>query len=70
MIDANYLDGVGGGFRMLGAEEYEACAPSLSPGRLPVVALTRHATLEPLLRSRCPAGLRPLNCRFTSGRRM
>jgi hypothetical protein len=42
VIDAAYLDAVAGGFRQLGADEFEACAPSLSPGLLPVVALSRH----------------------------
>jgi hypothetical protein len=42
VIDADYLDTVAGGFQALGAAEYEASAPSLAPGRLPVMALTRH----------------------------
>jgi hypothetical protein len=42
VIDATYLDAVAAGFQALGADEYEACVASLSPGRLPVVALTRH----------------------------
>jgi gamma-glutamylcyclotransferase (GGCT)/AIG2-like uncharacterized protein YtfP len=42
VIDGGYLDAVAAGFQALGAEEYEACAASLLPGRLPVMALTRH----------------------------
>jgi hypothetical protein len=42
VIDARYLDAVAAGFRALGPGEWEACAPSLSPGALPVLALTRH----------------------------
>jgi hypothetical protein len=42
VIDAGYLDAVVGGFRALGSREYEACASSLAPGALPVLALTRH----------------------------
>ena len=42
VIDAGYLDAVAGGFRALGGGEYEACAPSLAPGAIPVVSLTRH----------------------------
>jgi hypothetical protein len=42
VIDAGYMDAVAGGFRALGAGEWEACAASLSPGALPVLALTRH----------------------------
>jgi hypothetical protein len=42
VIDAGYLDAVAAGFRALGPDECEACAPSLSPGPLPVLALTRH----------------------------
>jgi Gamma-glutamyl cyclotransferase, AIG2-like len=42
VIDAGYLSAVTDGFRALGAGEWEACAPSLGPGSLPVLALTRH----------------------------
>jgi hypothetical protein len=42
VVDATYLDAVAGGFRALGPREWAACAPSLAPGVLPVVALTRH----------------------------
>jgi gamma-glutamylcyclotransferase (GGCT)/AIG2-like uncharacterized protein YtfP len=42
VIDAGYLDAVAGGLQALGVGEYEAGAVSLSPGLLPVVALTRH----------------------------
>lgn len=41
VIDANYLGLVRGAFQLLGAAEYEACAPSLAPGDLRVVDLTR-----------------------------
>ena len=42
VIDAGYLNAIAGGFRKLGADEWELCAPSLAPGSVPVVALTRH----------------------------
>jgi hypothetical protein len=42
VIDGRYLEMVADGFRALGAGELERSAPSLSPGLLPVVALTRH----------------------------
>jgi len=42
VIDANYLDGVRDGFALLGEPEHRACAGSLDPGGLPVVALRRH----------------------------
>lgn len=42
VIDARYLETVTDGFAALGAGELERCADSLAPGRLPVVALTRH----------------------------
>jgi Gamma-glutamyl cyclotransferase, AIG2-like len=42
VIDAGYLDTVADGFRALGISAWEACAPSLAPGTIPVVALTRH----------------------------
>lgn len=41
VIDAGYLGLVRNAFRLLGSAEYEACAPSLAPGELPVVDLTR-----------------------------
>ncbi|HEX5194442.1 MAG TPA: gamma-glutamylcyclotransferase family protein [Solirubrobacteraceae bacterium] len=42
VIDAGYLGLVTAGFRALGVAEWDACAPSLTPGALPVLALTRH----------------------------
>jgi len=42
VIDERYLDTVADGFRALGEGELERCAPSLEPGLLAVVALTRH----------------------------
>jgi hypothetical protein len=42
VIDASYLGLVADGFAALGAGELERCAPSLAPGLLPVVPLTRH----------------------------
>jgi gamma-glutamylcyclotransferase (GGCT)/AIG2-like uncharacterized protein YtfP len=42
VIDANYLAAVTRGFRALGVAEWDACAPSLEPDGLPVVALIRH----------------------------
>jgi len=42
VIDARYLDTVADGFRALGEGELKRCAPSLQPGLLPVLALTRH----------------------------
>ena len=42
VIDSRYLETVAAGFSALGQGELERCAPSLSPGPLPVVALTRH----------------------------
>jgi gamma-glutamylcyclotransferase (GGCT)/AIG2-like uncharacterized protein YtfP len=42
VIHAGYLETVTDGFSALGAGELERCADSLSPGLLPVVALTRH----------------------------
>jgi gamma-glutamylcyclotransferase (GGCT)/AIG2-like uncharacterized protein YtfP len=42
VIHAQYLETVAAGFSALGAGELERCADSLAPGRLPVVALTRH----------------------------
>lgn len=41
VIDAGYLRLVESGFRRLGEKEYEACRPSLDPGELPVLELTR-----------------------------
>ena len=41
VIDAGYLDAVSVGFRALGEREWEACAPSLDPGGLPVRELVR-----------------------------
>jgi hypothetical protein len=42
VIDARYLEMVAGGFAALGEGELQRSAPSLAPGLLPVVALTRH----------------------------
>jgi hypothetical protein len=42
VIDAAYLRAVRSGFRALGEEEWEACAPSVAPGALPVIELVRH----------------------------
>lgn len=42
VIDGAYRDAVANGFQALGAGEYERCAPSLTAGTLPVLALTRH----------------------------
>jgi gamma-glutamylcyclotransferase (GGCT)/AIG2-like uncharacterized protein YtfP len=42
VINAGYLETVTDGFAALGAGELDRCADSLAPGRLPVVALTRH----------------------------
>jgi hypothetical protein len=42
VINAGYLETVTDGFAALGAGELEQCADSLAPGRLPIVALTRH----------------------------
>jgi Gamma-glutamyl cyclotransferase, AIG2-like len=42
VIDAAYLELVAAGFAALGAGELQRCAPSLAPGLLPVVPLTRH----------------------------
>jgi gamma-glutamylcyclotransferase (GGCT)/AIG2-like uncharacterized protein YtfP len=42
VIDGRYLEMVADGFAALGSGELERCADSLAPGRLPVVALTRH----------------------------
>jgi hypothetical protein len=42
VIDAGYRNAVQAAFAALGADEYAACAASLSPGGLPVVELTRH----------------------------
>jgi cation transport regulator ChaC len=41
-IDRAYLEGVTSAFKRLGRAEYAACAPSLYPAGLPVVALSRH----------------------------
>ncbi len=41
VIDAQYLGLVRDAFCLLGRAEYELCAPSLDPGGLAVVALTR-----------------------------
>jgi cation transport regulator ChaC len=41
-IDRAYLDAAISAFKRLGRAEYAACAPSLHPGGLPVVALSRH----------------------------
>lgn len=41
VIDAGYLGVVQAAFRRLGHAEYEACAPSLARGGLPVVRLAR-----------------------------
>jgi cation transport regulator ChaC len=42
VIDRSYLDSVMSAFKRLGRAEYAACAPSLDPGGVPVVALSRH----------------------------
>ena len=42
VIDGRYLETVADGFRALGEGELERSAPSLAPGLLPVMALTRH----------------------------
>jgi gamma-glutamylcyclotransferase (GGCT)/AIG2-like uncharacterized protein YtfP len=42
VIDAGYRSAVQAAFAALGAGEYAACATSLAPGELPVVALSRH----------------------------
>lgn len=42
VIDGRYLEMVADGFRALGEEELQRSAPSLAPGLLPVLALTRH----------------------------
>jgi hypothetical protein len=42
VINARYLETVADAFAAFGAGELERCAPSLAPGRLPVVPLTRH----------------------------
>ena len=42
VIDAGYVRTVEAGFAALGAPEHEACRPSLEPGDLPVLELTRH----------------------------
>lgn len=41
VIEAGYLGVVQAAFRRLGHAEYEACAPSLAPGHLPVARLAR-----------------------------
>ena len=45
VIDAGYVLTVEAGFAALGAPEHQACLPSLDPGDLPVLELTRHALL-------------------------
>jgi gamma-glutamylcyclotransferase (GGCT)/AIG2-like uncharacterized protein YtfP len=42
VIDAGYVRTVEAGFAALGAAEHAACRPSLEPGGLPVLELTRH----------------------------
>lgn len=42
VIHAAYLEAVRAGFGALGEPERAACEPSLAPGPIPVVALTRH----------------------------
>ena len=42
VIEAGYVRTVEAGFAALGAAEHAACRPSLEPGRLPVLELTRH----------------------------
>ncbi len=42
VIDAGYVRTVEAGFAALGAREQAACRPSLRPGGLPVLQLTRH----------------------------
>jgi cation transport regulator ChaC len=41
-IDRGYLESVTAAFKRLGSAEYAACAASLDPGELPVLALSRH----------------------------
>jgi hypothetical protein len=41
VIHAGYLEAVEAGFRRLGEEQWAACAPSLDPGGLPVLKLSR-----------------------------
>ena len=41
VIHAGYVETVRAGFQALGSAEWTACAPSLHPGGLPVVALER-----------------------------
>lgn len=56
VIDANYLGLVRGAFQRLGDAEYEVCAPSLAPGDLQVLDLTRVdlETGDPLRRRFAP----------------
>jgi len=42
VVERAYLGAVIGAFKRLGQAEYAACAASLDPGGLPVVALSRH----------------------------
>jgi Gamma-glutamyl cyclotransferase, AIG2-like len=42
VIARGYLDGVRAAFQALGPRVWAGCEPSLDPGGLPVVALTRH----------------------------
>ena len=42
VIDAGYVRTVEAGFAAMGAPEQAACRPSLEPGDLPVLELTRH----------------------------
>lgn len=42
VIDAGYVRTVEAGFAALGPDEHSACRPSLQPGGLPVLELTRH----------------------------
>jgi hypothetical protein len=41
-VDRGYLESVTAAFKRLGSAEYDACASSLDPGELPVLALSRH----------------------------
>jgi gamma-glutamylcyclotransferase (GGCT)/AIG2-like uncharacterized protein YtfP len=43
VIEGGYVRTVEAAFAVLGAPEHDACRPSLEPGDLPVLELTRHA---------------------------
>jgi hypothetical protein len=50
VIDQTYLDQVRRAFQRLDPAEYAACAASLDPGGLPVIALRRHDVTYPSIR--------------------